>query len=281
MRLVVTMIMGSVLRGRVLLIDLCMWTRNGARTLPVVLDRINKVVPEGVVNQRLVVDDCSTDNSRDIAVSLGWRVVSNRGRGISDGANTALSYVETDLFCSFEQDVLVSPLWFSRVSRLMDRGAAAACGLRFLPKNSFCYNIDSYLLSHNGGDYGKTLDNTFWNTEVLNTIGGFPKVTNAFTETVLHEELKRLGYRWLVDYGVRSLHLHGGLWDELRHYYFYGANLPELNKRLGWRNNVFSKCVKSPGAALRMAFSTGDPRLFVSYPLCRLAMLGGYLRGCA
>jgi hypothetical protein len=39
-RLVVTMIMGSVLRGRVLLIDLCMWTRNGARTLPVVLDRI-------------------------------------------------------------------------------------------------------------------------------------------------------------------------------------------------------------------------------------------------
>ena len=38
MRLVVTMIMGSVLRGRVLLIDLCMWTHNGARTLPVVLD---------------------------------------------------------------------------------------------------------------------------------------------------------------------------------------------------------------------------------------------------
>lgn len=32
--------MGFVLRGRVLLIDLCMWTRNGARTLPVVLDRI-------------------------------------------------------------------------------------------------------------------------------------------------------------------------------------------------------------------------------------------------
>ena len=274
------MIMGSVLRGRVLLIDLCMWTRNGARTLPVVLDRINKVVPEGVVNQRLVVDDCSTDNSRDIAVSLGWRVVSNRGRGISDGANTALSYVETDLFCSFEQDVLVSPLWFSRVSRLMDRGAAAACGLRFLPKNSFCYNIDSYLLSHNGGDYGKTLDNTFWNTEVLNTIGGFPKVTNAFTETVLHEELKRLGYRWLVDYGVRSIHLHGGLWDELRHYRFYGANLPELNKRLGWRNNVFSKCVKSPGAALHMAFATKDPKLILSYPLCRLAMLGGYLHGC-
>ncbi|MFA5715510.1 MAG: glycosyltransferase [Candidatus Paceibacterota bacterium] len=262
-------------------VDLCMWVKDGARTLPVVLDRINRVVPVGVVNQRLVVDDGSTDSSRDIAVSLGWRVVSNRGRGISDGANTALSYVETDLFCSFEQDVLVSPLWFSRVSRLMDRGAAAACGLRFLPKNSFCYNIDSYMLSHNSGDYGKTLDNTFWDAEVLRSISGFPKVTNAFAETILHNELRRLGYRWLVDYGVRSLHLHGGLCDELRHYRFYGANLVELNRHLGWRGDVWGKVVRSPVAALRMAFSTGDPRLFVSYPLCRLAMLGGYLRGCA
>jgi glycosyltransferase involved in cell wall biosynthesis len=64
------MIMGSVLRGRVLLIDLCMWTRNGARTLPVVLDRINKVVPEGVVNQRLVVDDCSTDKVNQIKLVI-------------------------------------------------------------------------------------------------------------------------------------------------------------------------------------------------------------------
>jgi glycosyltransferase involved in cell wall biosynthesis len=59
-----------MLRGRVLLIDLCMWTRNGARTLPVVLDRINKVVPEGVVNQRLVVDDCSTDKVNQIKLVI-------------------------------------------------------------------------------------------------------------------------------------------------------------------------------------------------------------------
>ena len=281
MRLVVTMIMGLVLRGRVWLIDLCMWTRNGARTLPVVLDRINKVVPENLVNQRLVVDDGSTDDTISIAASLGWRVVPNNGHGICDGANTALSYVETDLFCSFEQDVLVSPLWFNRISRLMSKGAAAACGLRFLPENSFCYNIDSYMLSHNSGDYGKTLDNTFWDSEVLRSIGGFPKVTNAFTETILHNELRHLGYRWLVDYGVRSLHLHGGLRDELRHYRFYGANLVELNRRLGWRNDVWGKVVRSPVAALHMAFSTGDPRLVLSYPLCRLAMLWGYLYGCA
>ena len=52
-RLVVTMIMGSVLRGRVLNIDLCMWTRNGARTLPVVLDRDQWC---GNCNHRIIKD---------------------------------------------------------------------------------------------------------------------------------------------------------------------------------------------------------------------------------
>lgn len=258
-------------------VDLCMWTKNGAKTLPIVLERINKVIPKEQVGEKYIVDDRSHDSTLRIANHYGWNVVRNKGSGISDGANTALDLVRTGFFCSFEQDVLVSPCWWNRVSRLMKPNVAAVSGLRFLPKNSFCYNIDSYLLSHNGGDYGKTLDNTMWNADVLKSIGGFPKVTNAFTETVLHYKLRELGYRWLVDYAVRSLHLHGGLWDELRHYYFYGANMPELQSKVNLNVNVFSKFLKSPTSALRMALATGDPKLVLSYPLCRLAMLGGYL----
>ncbi len=258
-------------------VDLCMWTKNGAKTLPIVLERINKVIPKEQVGEKYIVDDRSCDSTLRIAYHYGWNVVRNKGSGISDGANTALDLVQTGFFCSFEQDVLVSPCWWNRVSRLMKPKVAAVSGLRLLPKNSFCYNIDSYLLSHNGGDYGKTLDNTMWNADVLKSIGGFPKVTNAFTETVLHYKLRELGYRWLVDYNVRSLHLHGGLWDELRHYYFYGANMPELQSKVNLNVNVFSKFLKSPTSALRMAIATGDPKLVLSYPLCRLAMLGGYL----
>lgn len=258
-------------------VDLCMWTKNGAKTLPFVLERINKVIPKEQIGGKYIVDDRSSDNTKSIAAKNGWTVVDNKGTGISDGANTALDLVETNVFCSFEQDVLVSPCWWNRVKKLMKPGVAAVSGLRFLPKSSFCYNIDSYLLSHNGGDYGKTLDNTMWNADVLKNIGGFPKVNNAFTETILHYKLKEMGYQWVVDYDIRSVHLHGGLKDELRHYYFYGANMPELKSKVNLNVNLFSKFVKSPIAALRMAVSTGDPKLIVSYPLCRLAMLGGYL----
>lgn len=258
-----------------------MWVKNGARTLPVVLNRLNSVIPCDVVGQKIIVDDGSVDDSVLIAKFYGWRVVCNRGRGISDGANTALGCVGSEFFASFEQDVLVSPLWFKRVSILLKEGVVVASGLRFLPRNSFCYSIDSYLLNHNSGDYGKTLDNTIYNTEVLRGIGGFPKVKNAFAETVLHHHLKQLGYVWQVDYGVWSLHLHGGLWDELRHYFFYGANLSELQSKINLNTNVKTKFLRSPVAALRMAYATGDPKLILSYPLCRLAMLGGYLHGGA
>lgn len=261
--------------------DLVMWTFNGERTLPVVLDRINRVVPKAVVNQKLVVDDGSRDNSVSISECYGWKVLANRGRGISDGANTALSHVETEWFASFEQDVLLAPDWFSKVSKLLGQGVGAASGLRFLPASSFCFNVDGYLASHNCGDFGKTLDNTFWNTDILKSIGGFPKMKNAFAEAVLHYRFNELGLKWLVNFDVKSLHLHGGLRDELKHYYFYGVNLPELQRKTPLHVDVAAKFMRSPVAALRMAATMKDPRLVVSYPLCRLAMLGGYLRGCA
>jgi hypothetical protein len=37
-----------------------MWTLNGAKTLKPVLERINRVIPEGCVGQRLIVADVTT-----------------------------------------------------------------------------------------------------------------------------------------------------------------------------------------------------------------------------
>lgn len=83
-------------------VDLVMWTYNGEKTPPLVLGRIKKVVSEGVVNQKLIVDDGSKDNTVAIAQKYGRNVIRNEGKGISDGANTALKHVQTPYFCSFE-----------------------------------------------------------------------------------------------------------------------------------------------------------------------------------
>ena len=274
-------------------LDLVMWAKNGAESLGYVLNRINHVVPGGVVNQRLLVDDCSVDDTVRIAESFGWRVFSNEGKGISDGANTALKHVETEYFCSFEQDILLSPFWWKRVSGLIlnQPDVAAACGLRFLPKNNMFYSIDPYILTRQGVEdlfgYGKTLDNTIWNTAVLRGLGGFPKLKHAGIDTYLLHLIDSKGYKWLVDYGVQSLHLHSGLISELKHYWFYGLSLPECYSQLakfsdayrseGWQR--FFTFLKSPASGFRMSLRMHDARLNIAYPTTRLCVLLGFLQG--
>lgn len=275
-------------------VDLVMWTFNGSKTLPSVLRRINKIVPKSAINQKIIVDDGSKDNTIDIAQKLGWSVIRNEGKGISDGANTALKNVKTPYFCSFEQDVYLASEWWSQISALIlgkiDIGAAS--GLRFLPKSNFCYSIEPYQLTRKNidfyGGFGKTLDNTIWNTKALRAVGGFPKVTFAGIDTFVNHALELKGYSWVVNYNVKSTHLHyGGLLNEVKHYYFYGSSLPQIYNRLKKRKiysnegkkSLFIRFVKSPISSLRMALKMRDPRLMIVYPIIRLSWLLGYIRG--
>ena len=275
-------------------VDLVMWTLIGERTLPLVLSRINDIIPKNIVDQRLIVDDGSKDNTVTIARKYGWNVIKNEGKGISDAANTALKHVETSYFCSFEQDVFLSSDWWNKVSTLIlnKEGVAAACGLRFLPKSNFCFSVEPYQLTRKDvdfyGGYGKTLDNTIWNTEALRSIGGFPKVNFAGIDTFVLHLLELRGYKWLVDYNVRSLHLHyGGLLNEFKHYYFYGSSLPQIYSRLKslslYENENLSclllRFAKSPISSFKMALKMHDSRLMLSYPIIRLCWLLGYIHG--
>jgi len=276
-------------------VDLVMWTLNGEKTLPLVLSRINQIIPKDIVNQKLIVDDGSKDNTVAIARKFGWNDIKNEGKGISDAANTALKHVQTSYFCSFEQDVFLSSNWWNKVSALIlnKQDVGAACGLRFLPRNNFCFSVEPYQLTRKNvdfyGGYGKTLDNTIWNTEALRSIGGFPKVNFAGIDTFVSHLLESKGYKWLVDYDVKSLHLHyGGLLNEFKHYYFYGLSLPEIYSRLKnfctfYENEslscLFLRFLKSPISSFKMALRMHDSRLMFCYPIIRLCWLLGYIRG--
>jgi len=285
-------------------IDLVMWTFNGAKTLEPVLKQINSVIPESVVNQKIIVDDGSTDQTVEVAEACGWRVIRNEGRGISDGANTALRHVETEWFCSFEQDLLLTPKWWSLISKWCGvAGVGAISGMRFASQPKGLMALQNYVAKKYRGEryisswlksreissftLGKTLDNTFYFTESLRCIGGFPKLkTNAGVDTVLAYKLKQAGYEWLVDYTVRSIHLRNGLMDELKHQYSYGLQLKEI-----WRNvevkagvkppinkfGVFSRLFISPLTGMFVAFKTGEPSVFLVHPLIRFYYTWGLL----
>jgi len=275
-------------------VDLVMWTLNGEKTLALVLSRINKTIPKNNVNQKLIIDDGSKDSTVSIAKKYGWIVIRNEGKGISDAANTALKHVETKYFCSFEQDVYLASDWWNKVSTLIldKESVGSACGLRFLPRNSFCYSVEPYQLTRKSidfhGGFGKTLDNTIWKTEALRLVGGFPKVNFAGIDTFVFHSLESKGYKWLVDYTVKSLHLHyGGLLKEAKRYYFYGSSLPQIYNQLKSRHlfedenlrTLLLRFIKSPISSFKMALKMHDSRLLISYPIIRFYWLLGYIHG--
>jgi len=285
-------------------VDMVMWTKNGAKTLPLVLKRINEAIPSKAVGKKVVVDDKSTDNTAKIAGSFGWTVVNNEGTGISDGANTALKRVEAERFISFEQDLLLSRDWWSKIPRYLENPkVAAASGMRFADKPVGVNKLQKYVAKKYRGEaelaswlrarqmaaftLGKTLDNTIYKTKVVKAVGGFPKMqVNAGVDTVLAYKIQQAGYHWIVDYNVQSAHLRRGLKQELLHQYWYATQLYEIWRRVETetnrpppvtKSNVISRFIMSPFTGVFMAIKTGEPTITYIHPLIRLYYLKGFL----
>jgi glycosyltransferase involved in cell wall biosynthesis len=274
-------------------IDLVMWTKNGARTLPCVLLQIERVIPKSVIANKIIVDDSSSDDTAQIARRYDWTVHSNDGKGISDGANTALKLVESEIFASFEQDILLSPYWWPKVPKLLiEKDTAVASGSRF-PSQPMAlrrlleYDLETYSRDSEDRDFfhfAKTLDNTIYKTEMLRKIGGFPQITlDACVDNVLAKRLYDSGFKWKVEYGVRSLHLRKGLLDELRHFEWYGEQYPFLLPYLFGKHAVARDFLKrfifSPKTALSFALKMDEAQLIYIIPLIRLALYKGFISG--
>jgi glycosyltransferase involved in cell wall biosynthesis len=270
-------------------VDLVMWTKNGARTMRPVLRRIQEVIPAAQVNQRIIVDDQSTDGTPKIAESFGWQVVPNEGKGISDGANTALKRVKTPFYVSFEQDLLLAKDFWEKVPRFfLDPQVAVASGVRYVYypeglKKIEQYSVRLYRAQDTGKMYAqnvKTLDNTIYRTEVIRSLGGYPSFPSSVgVDQGLSQLVFKAGYRWRVDYDVTSVHLRNGLKEELAHNYWYGCNSDEVERKMFHRNAntqlMIRRFLTSPVRGLQIAVRMKAPDAIYIYPLMRLSFVRG------
>ena len=286
-------------------VDLVMWTKNGSKTLPSVLRRIGQVIPEKNVNARIIVDDNSVDNTREIAASFGWQVVSNEGTGVGDGANTAFKHVASEYFISFEQDLILASDWWEKIPPLLENHhVAVASGIRFADKPMGVRKLQQYVAKKYRGEsdmsswlkdrrrsaftFGKSLDNTIYKTDVLKSVGGFPKLhVTSGVDTTLAYRIKKAGYRWVVDYNVQSTHLRRGLKQELHHQYFYGTQLFEIWRTIKTETNqpppitqfdAVYRFFTSPFTGLFVAVKTREPTIVYIHPLIRFYYMKGLLK---
>ena len=266
-------------------VDLVMWTKNGAETLPLVLKRISEVIPNKFINKRIIVDDGSTDNTREIARDFGWQVIFNEGKGISDGANTALKHVTSEYFISFEQDLLLAHDWWQKIpTHLSSENVIIASGTRLTAHLPVLRKIEEYALERYkkahvlGKDYekflcSKNLDNTIYKTDALKKLGGFPRLAKFVgVESALASKVASTGYQWKVDFNVKSVHLRKSLKEELAHRYWYGSCWKEGDP---WIKPFLLRFLFSPFRGLDIAIKKKTPQTIYIYPLLRFYTLKG------
>jgi glycosyltransferase involved in cell wall biosynthesis len=274
-------------------IDIVCWAKNGERYLPQVLARLNQAIPHDCVNQKIMVDDKSTDRTVEIAKTYGWKVIPNEGTGIADGANTALRNVQTEYFMSIEQDVVLSFDWWPKTLASLKEDPAVISGVRYdINKSIKCidmYALDRYKILGNkagvdGYLYGRTIDNNLYKTSAIKSLGGFPKLDGgAGVDTILSIKVAEAKFKWIVNYDAISDHLRQSLADTLRHYVWYGRNFPELEHKIGHKKvNVYRQVyrfIASPARGLDIAIKKRRWQVLFVYPMVRLCILTGIFQG--
>jgi hypothetical protein len=280
-----------------------MWTKNGESTLEVVLKQIDRVIPREIVNKRIMIDDHSTDASRLIGLDHGWNVIDNDGNGISDAANTAFKHVETPIFCSFEQDLLLSSEWFKEVYPLIFKeNVVIASGMRFPNGPSAVRKIK--LAGHNdmldylsklskelltSTTHGKTLDNTVYRTNFVKSVDGFDYMeSNCGQDSSMSlKVMKSKKYLWAVNYGVISTHLKSNSYmHELKSQRWYARAFREIftSNKIPLPPEINTKAfmyrfAKSPSKSFRLLKRTKDPLVLYYYPAFCLVQLIGLIEG--
>ena len=258
-------------------VDLVMWAKNGERFLPLVLNRISQVIPDESINQKIFVDDHSTDRSREIARQFNWAVYPNREGGIPNGANEALRHVNSEFFVSIEQDIILAKDWWERIPPYMaDSKVAVAQGLRF-STNPTLRKLEEYVLNRNEPDWFHSIDNNIFRTNMIRQLGGFPTDDPLYCDSGLRKKIiNETPYEWIVDKTVISEHIRESI-----EYYMEHERLVHAQARYYASKHPLLKLLKlfatSPARGLIIAFKKREPSLFWVYTRSRWVILEAYL----
>lgn len=265
-------------------VDLVMWTMNGEKYLHRVLKRIEEVIPSENINQKILVDDHSADNTVKIAKEFNWDVYTNPRGGIPSGANEALKHVKTEQFISIEQDVILAKDWWEKIPSYMeDKKVAVAQGIR-MSANTILRKLDEYIYFRMREDplrFGLSMDNNIIRTKVIREMGGFPDLCPTCMDIILMKILVfERGYKWIIDEKVISDHLRTSVLGYAKHSY-------ELSRRCAGTKycsdvNIplmggFRLFLTSPMRGAIMAVKKKCWQLALIYPLIRYYKLKGQL----
>ncbi len=255
-------------------LDVCLWAKNSAKLLPQTLRRFDEIVPSEVINEKIMIDDHSEDDTVAVGKGFGWLVYQNPGSGVASAANEALRHVTTEYFISIEHDILLAKDWWPKILQdlLNDDNVAVAQGVRVFA-NPTLRSIFKDRLAFDQG-----IDNNIYRTDIIRQVGGFPDVCPVCTDVWLRKNVESARYTWIIDPTVVSEHFRLGVMHEISH----RARLHRLCTCKRWHypmKYMLRVTLTSPGSGLKIGLRDKRPQAIVAYPFLRLRILQAHLSG--
>jgi len=264
-------------------VDLCTWTKNGAKTLLPVLERVEEVIPHEEVGKKIAADDSSTDNTVEILKEFNWEVYPNYEGFINGGTNEALKHVETEFFISIEQDVLLSPKWWDVIpGHMKDERVAVAQGIE-LSTNKAERALQKLKVKRlrqipfeERSKMWFSIGNNIYRTGIIKKLGFVddPVSMGPFCKRIISH-----GFKWITDINMVSTHLHGNLFDTIWHTVkFYDLTRQRTDIDNMGLLRYIAGLVASPLKGFMLSITSKEPTVQFFYSLRRLALTPTYFR---
>lgn len=258
-------------------VDLCTWTKNGAKTLIPVLKRIDDVIPIEEIGEKIAVDDSSVDSTVKILKEFNWKVYPNHKGFINGGTMEALHRVRSKFFVSVEQDVLLCRNWWDIVPKNMDdKTVAVAQGVE-ISTNRAERGIDKYNIKRikqmpleKRAMLWKTIGNNIYRSEIIRKLGF---VEDSTAMTPFYWKITANGFKWITDVNAVSTHLHGDIFDAVRHtvtFYSLTQENTYLDKMSTYR--YLAGIAFSPLKGFKLALATNEPEVQLLLVMRKLAL---------
>jgi hypothetical protein len=258
-------------------VDLCTWTKNGSKTLVPVLKRIDSVIPREEVGAKIAVDDSSVDDTVKILKDFNWKVYPNRSGFINGGTAEALRHVRSKFFVSFEQDVLLGRNWWDIVPKNMDDETVAVAQGVEISTNKAERGIDKYHIKklrkmplENRSMLWKTIGNNIYRSEIIKRLGFVDDSTHM---TPFYRKITANGFKWITDIDAVSTHLHGNIFDAVRHTVtLYGLTQEDTYLDRMSTSRYLAGLAFSPFKGLKLALATHEPEVQLLLILRKMAL---------
>ncbi len=252
-----------------------MWTKNAGKNFHSVLAQLDHVLPSEAVCCKILVDDDSKDETVEVAEKFGWNIYPNPSTGISCAANFALKKVHTEFYASFEQDIFLSPNWWSKITRhFRDKTVGCAQGIR-IQSHPLLRVLDEetqrkIVLT--------SMDNNLFRTEAVYSVGGYSTLCPCCVDAHLYKMMtQESSYRWIFDRSIVSTHIRDSLANQIRHQHWF-SKVCTHSKYCGTLNPLpFSTSLRitvtSPLRGMQLALKKQCPQVVLVYPYLRLVHL--------